>query len=87
MRRQRIKFIWDLLRGKYRNFIFINIEEEEMYKLFRGENFEVYILYQRLHKYVGDRIIKNLGKSEEELFYDKLNFEVNAEEHSKNKKK
>lgn len=79
--------VFDILTGKYRSFVLIEINRDNTKKLLKRIPYEVHIDYYGINTYIAKRMIKDMGKSEEELFYDRLTFEVNSEDYSKRHKK
>lgn len=87
MRRRLFKLVWEILIGKHKNFMLLSIGDGDLMNVFLEKGYKVNTFYHKIHPYVADRIIKDLSKSEEELFFERLNFEVNAEEYYKKQKR
>lgn len=87
MRRSLFKLVWEILIGKHKNFMLLSISDDDLMNVLLGKGYKVDAFYHKIHPYVADRIIKDLGKSEEELFFDRLSFEVDAEEYYNKQKR
>ena len=79
----KLQIVFDILTGRINSFVIISLTRKNTLKLLEGKNYTAYSVLYRMSDYVGNRIIKDLGKPELELFLDRLTFETEAEEYLK----
>jgi len=82
----KIRTCWNILIGKYKHYLLINIDDENYIKLIKGKSFEVDGFYCGLQPYTYFKIIKCVAETKDEIEYmlDKAQFEADIE-YSKNK--
>jgi hypothetical protein len=83
----RLKICWNLLFGKYKHFLFINIDKPNLVKLLEEEPFEIDGFHCGLQSYTYFKIIKSLAASKDDIEFllDKAQFEADVIIHSQNK--
>jgi hypothetical protein len=83
----RLKICWNVLFGKYKHYLLINIDKPNLIKLLEDEPFQIDGFHCGLQPYTYFKIIKSLAatKDDIDMVLDKAQFEADAIVHSKNK--
>lgn len=77
----KLEILYNIIFGKYKSFIIINVTKDNLVKLFENDEFDTDCMYYGLRPYVFMKLIKQAAKgiSEEDLICEKAHFELSAE--------
>jgi len=83
----RIKVCWRILTRKYNHWIILNLDDDNIVKLLKDEDFDLDGQYHGLQPYVCNRMIQQYASNldEVDMICQKAEFQANAELHSKSK--
>lgn len=83
----RLRACYNILFRKYNHWVILDLDNENIIKLLKDENFDANILYHGLQPYNVYKIIQMVGNSKDdvEMLCYKAEFEANAAEYSKSK--
>lgn len=83
----RLKACWYILSGRYKRWLILNIEKDELIKLLQGDNFDVNILHHGTVHYTNIIMIKGVAASydKDDILLEKIKFECDYDEYKKQK--
>ena len=83
----KIKACYYILSGKYKHFVILNIDRENMIKVLEDETFNMDILYSQINQYVYTKMIKMFSDSHNDIdmVCAKAEFEADAIDYKRKK--